>query len=317
MVFFWLENIFTWWAVVLCLGVWWYANRHRREVFYVKYVFFLLSYAVISSITMPAMLLNPGNPNNIRISGFFSRWLQAPFAGVRTTVLQERNYPNDQSFIVVCNHQSIFDSLAMMEAFPDNCAVILKKNHVLHWSPFGLAAFLTGAIFVDKGNKNRMEALQKVVDTIHKKRCRVWFFPEGTRKISGKVLTEEPMLPFKKGAFNIAVLAQVKTYSRCRVWFFPEGTRKISGKVLTEEPMLPFKKGAFNIAVLAQIPVVPVVFSSQEKFFSYRDKISKPGRITVSILPPIPTNNLTCEDVPQLTDKVRATMIEEFKRISE
>ncbi|XP_041481587.1 1-acyl-sn-glycerol-3-phosphate acyltransferase alpha-like [Lytechinus variegatus] len=273
MVFFWLEYVFTWWAVLLCLGVWCYVNRHRREVFYVKYFFYVLSYGVISSITMPMMLLNPGNPNNIRISGFFSRWLQAPFAGIRTTVLQERNYPTDQSFIVVCNHQSVFDSLAMMEAFPDNCAVILKKNHVLHWSPFGLAAFLTGAIFVDKGNKNRMEALQKVVDTIHKKKCRVWFFPEGTRKISGKVSTEEPMLPFKKGAFNIAILAQ--------------------------------------------IPVVPVVFSSQEKFFSYRDKISKPGRITVSILPPIPTNNLTWEDVPQLTDKVRATMIEEFKRISE
>eukprot|EP00057_Strongylocentrotus_purpuratus_P012362 XP_011666836.1 PREDICTED: 1-acyl-sn-glycerol-3-phosphate acyltransferase alpha-like isoform X2 [Strongylocentrotus purpuratus] len=208
-----------------------------------------------------------------RIPGFFSRWFQAPLAGIRTTVLRGRNYPADQSFIVVCNHQSIFDSLAMMEAFPDNCAVIVKKTW-LFISPFGLAAALSGAIFVERGTKNNMDVLQKVVDNIHKKKCRVWFFPEGTRKLSGK---------------NIHV----------------------------EEPMLPFKMGAFNIAVLAQIPVVPVVFSSQDKFFSYADKMFKPGRIVASILPPISTSSLTLEDVPRLTDKVRTMMIEEFKRISE
>lgn len=57
----------------------------------------------------------------------------------------------------------------MMEAFPDNCAVIVKKswNYV---SPYGLAAVLTGAIFVEKGTKNSMDVLQKVVDNIHKKK---------------------------------------------------------------------------------------------------------------------------------------------------
>ena len=44
---------------------------------------------------------------------------------------------------------------------------------------------------------------------------KIWVFPEGTRKLSEKNLpsTEkrEYFLPFKKGAFNLAIQAQVST----------------------------------------------------------------------------------------------------------
>lgn len=40
---------------------------------------------------------------------------------------------------------------------------------------------------------------------------RVWVFPEGTRRLMTEKQSEEPLLPFKKGAFNLAVLAQVRT----------------------------------------------------------------------------------------------------------
>ena len=45
---------------------------------------------------------------------------------------------------------------------------------------------------------------------------RVWVFPEGTRRLMQKKIPEEPLLPFKKGAFNLAVLAQVSMYSSTR-----------------------------------------------------------------------------------------------------
>ncbi len=49
-----------------------------------------------------------------------------------------------------------------------------------------------------------MKSLQHAAHVIRKKKTSVLMFPEGTRN-----RTEQPMLPFKKGAFHLAIEAQV------------------------------------------------------------------------------------------------------------
>ncbi|NXY58253.1 PLCA acyltransferase, partial [Callaeas wilsoni] len=95
-----------------------------------------------------------------------------------------------------------------------------------------------------------------------------------------------------------------------RVWVFPEGTRNHSGS------MLPFKRGAFHLAVQAQVPVVPIVISSYQHFYSKRERRFTAGQCVIQVLPPLPTRGLGPADVPALTERVRAAMLDAFEALS-
>ncbi|KAH9498951.1 glutathione synthetase ATP-binding domain-like protein [Bulinus truncatus] len=97
---------------------------------------------------------------------------------------------------------------------------------------------------------------------------------------------------------------------KLKVAIFPEGTRNHHGS------MLPFKKGAFHLAVTGQVPIIPVVFSSYDTFYSKPEKRFDEGTIIVEVLPPISTIGLGTEDVTALTETTRNQMLSCFERIS-
>ncbi|XP_072014476.1 1-acyl-sn-glycerol-3-phosphate acyltransferase alpha-like [Amphiura filiformis] len=109
-----------------------------------------------------------------------------------------------------------------------------------------------------------------------------------------------------------AMAETIQTIKRkhAKIWMFPEGTRSLSHD--TKEPMLPFKKGAFHLAVEAQVPIVPLVFSSQEKFFSFREHRFTSGNYAIKVLPPVSTEGLTSDDVPKLTAQIRENMMDTY-----
>nr|XP_006001218.1 PREDICTED: 1-acyl-sn-glycerol-3-phosphate acyltransferase alpha [Latimeria chalumnae] len=104
--------------------------------------------------------------------------------------------------------------------------------------------------------------------------------------------------------------AQTMIQDDVRVWVFPEGTRNHDGS------MLPFKRGAFHLAVQAQVPIIPVVMSSYREFFCKKEKKFTTGKCAVRILPKIDTVGLTSDDVPELTESVRRSMLAVFQEIS-
>jgi lysophosphatidate acyltransferase len=65
---------------------------------------------------------------------------------------------------------------------------------------------LSGSVFIDRANtKDARQAMAGAAQEMQTKKQSVYMFPEGTRSYS-----KEPMLlPFKKGAFHLAVQAQV------------------------------------------------------------------------------------------------------------
>jgi len=65
---------------------------------------------------------------------------------------------------------------------------------------------LSGAVFVDrKNNKDAVKLMNQAGEDMKKNGISLWVFPEGTRSS-----TPEPnLLPFKKGAFHLAVQAAV------------------------------------------------------------------------------------------------------------
>eukprot|EP01135_Chromosphaera_perkinsii_P009622 Nk52_evm72s1810 gene=Nk52_evmTU72s1810 len=93
------------------------------------------------------------------------------------------------------------------------------------------------------------------------------------------------------------------------VWIYPEGTRHHG------RGMLPFKKGAFHVAVKAQVPIVPVVFSPFFNFYSKKKGLWNSGQASLRVLKPIPTKGLTKDDINDLVEKARNSMLENYNEM--
>jgi 1-acyl-sn-glycerol-3-phosphate acyltransferase len=75
---------------------------------------------------------------------------------------------------------------------------------------FGQLYWLAGNVLLDRGNAIRAkQAMLTTTDTLKHKDTSIWVFPEGTRNL-GKGL-----LPFKKGAFQMAIAAGVPIIPVC------------------------------------------------------------------------------------------------------
>lgn len=110
---------------------------------------------------------------------------------------------------------------------------MVKKE--LQWVPFlGQFLSLSGAIFVDRGNNAKaVRSLTAAGETMKSRDLSLWLFAEGTRSMR----EYHDMLPFKKGAFHIAIRAGVpivpivvENYWRLyRKDVFESGTIKVKG----------------------------------------------------------------------------------------
>ncbi|KAK0646646.1 hypothetical protein B0T16DRAFT_330233 [Cercophora newfieldiana] len=107
--------------------------------------------------------------------------------------------------VFIANHQSELDVLMLGASFPKYCSMTAKSS--LKKTPFlGWFMILSGAIFINRSNsKDARQAMSGASEEIRSKRQSVYMFPEGTRSYS----KEPELLPFKKGAFHLAVQAQV------------------------------------------------------------------------------------------------------------
>jgi 1-acyl-sn-glycerol-3-phosphate acyltransferase len=81
---------------------------------------------------------------------------------------------------------------------------------------------------------------------------------------------------------------------------FPEGGRSRDG-VLTS-----FKEGGAYIAIRAGVPVVPLVLLGGSHVLSYGGGVVKSGKITMRVLPPIETADMSLKDRGNLTQTVRS-----------
>lgn len=138
------------------------------------------------------------------------KWVMSWLAGVTFVVLDERGDGGRAALktrpaVIVGNHQTELDVLMLGCIFPQYCSVTAKKS--LKYMPFlGWFMALSKTVFIDRANRaTARAAFDSAAQTIRKERQSVFIFPEGTRSYSSK----PELLPFKKGAFHLAVQAQV------------------------------------------------------------------------------------------------------------
>lgn len=86
------------------------------------------------------------------------------------------------------------------------------------------------------------------------------------------------------------------------VVFFPEGTRSRHGR------MLPFKKGGFMMALQMGLPILPVSISGSRHVLPADDFRTMPGRIDITLHPPIDTSRYNEDTVLDLMADTRAVI---------
>ena len=84
----------------------------------------------------------------------------------------------------------------------------------------------------------------------------------------------------------------------------PEGTRSAT-------PTLgQFKKGAFHVAMQAGVPIVPIVIRNAGELMWRGASTISPGTVQVRVLPPVPTDGWTVEELDERIAEVRQSYVE-------
>jgi len=131
------------------------------------------------------------------IGGVIWSRLNAFLTPMLVDVKGRENINPKQSYVVVSNHQSIYDIFLIYGWLGIDIKWIMKKE--LRKLPgIGFGSEKVGHIFIDRSNSKRAldslnEAKRKLVNGTS-----VVIFPEGTRSVTGE------LGPFKRGAFKIA-----------------------------------------------------------------------------------------------------------------
>jgi putative phosphoserine phosphatase/1-acylglycerol-3-phosphate O-acyltransferase len=122
--------------------------------------------------------------------------------GVELAVTGEEHLWSDRPAVFVFNHQSSFDVIVIARLLRRDFTAVAKAE-LAHDPRFAPLAALAGVVYVDRGNKSQSRAaLAPVVEKL-RSGVSLAIAPEGTRSA-----TPTPG-PFKKGAFHIAVQAEV------------------------------------------------------------------------------------------------------------
>jgi 1-acyl-sn-glycerol-3-phosphate acyltransferase len=136
-------------------------------------------------------------------------WLLRVICGIRMEVRGRENIPKEPC-IVMCKHQSAWETFALQTVFPPQVWVLKRE---LLWLPFfGWGLALTSPIAIDrsKGKQAMKQLLEQGKHRLEHGFC-VVIFPEGTRmpygvrgkyKIGGAMLSESTGFPIVPVAHN-------------------------------------------------------------------------------------------------------------------
>jgi 1-acyl-sn-glycerol-3-phosphate acyltransferase len=102
--------------------------------------------------------------------------------------------------LLVCNHVSFLDILAISSALPVR---FLAKQTIRSWPVIGYLAALSGSLFIERGQRHRLQHSLDALRWALAEPVPVLIFPEGTTSLGNAVL------PFHTGLFQAALDKQV------------------------------------------------------------------------------------------------------------
>ncbi|XP_013166543.1 PREDICTED: 1-acyl-sn-glycerol-3-phosphate acyltransferase alpha-like isoform X1 [Papilio xuthus] len=173
--------------------------------FHLKFFVYYFLCSLLAFVIWPLFLFRPRNVKNSRLAATILKHITKLY-DLKWELRGANILSEERGAVVVSNHQSSLDILGLFNIWEvaDKLTAVAKRE-VMYVFPFGFAAYLAGVIYIDRNDPKRArEQLNMTSDVMVKEKTKIWLFPEGTRNKDYRSL-----LPFKKGAFHMAVAAQV------------------------------------------------------------------------------------------------------------
>ncbi|KND02494.1 1-acylglycerol-3-phosphate O-acyltransferase [Spizellomyces punctatus DAOM BR117] len=258
-------------------------RRSSRFRFFARMFGFIFTMAIscIVGITVAPVMWLLGKPGltNYVVARTFA--LIGPhFCGLKFKVEGKEHLKNTpMPAVFVCNHQSSLDLLAMGAILPKNVVVMGKKS-IKYVPLLGWFMALGNNVFIDRKNRGHaLETMAKVAVYLKEHKYGLWLFPEGTRSHQ----TDDSLLPFKKGAFHLAVQGQIPVIPIVFSTYYPCYHQK--NQI--------FEPGVVTIKVLPPIPTTGLETANVDDLLAKtRDTMAEAlkgikTKPTGSVLPPI------------------------------
>lgn len=144
------------------------------------------------------------------------------------------------------------------------------------------------------------------------------YLPGDTRFVAKKELLQIPVVGYamvhnghiivdRQGGGRSIRRALEMACNNYPILVFAEGHRHNDGRVHE------FEEGAAWLAIMSKLPCVPMAISGSGTFFPREAKVVVPGsRMRMTLLPPIPTENLKSSDRETLTRKLEESVRSAF-----
>jgi len=129
-------------------------------------------------------------------------WSHKLFADADVTlVVRGREHLGDgrESFIVMSNHQSLYDIPAIFRALPDRRVRMVAKAELFDVPVWGRAMKAAGFVRVNRSDRKQAMASLRASGSLLEDGTLLWIAPEGTRSATGLVGQ------FKSGGFHLAL----------------------------------------------------------------------------------------------------------------
>lgn len=195
------------------------------------------------------------NGEGVRRMARFWAAIYLKIAGVKVS-FHGQEHLTRPPYILMSNHQSALDIMSLLNGLPVSFRFVAKQE-LFRIPVFGWALKRAGYVSLDR--KNPRKALKDMEIAAEKIRdgANLVIFPEGTRSVNGR------LLPFKKGAFSLAMKAGVPIVPlgiKGTALLQPEGynvpTKKGAVTIVAGEPIAVDGKGtAYKDALAEQVKV--------------------------------------------------------------
>jgi 1-acyl-sn-glycerol-3-phosphate acyltransferase len=172
-------------------------------------------------------------------------------AGVRLRVTGDDRYRRDGGALVVANHTSWIDVLALESVQPVR---MLAKREVRDWAVIGGLAARTGALFVDRAGLHALPATVAATADALRDGAAVGVFPEGTTWCG------EAAGSFRRAAFQAAIDADAPVRPVAIGFRLADGTPARGGAFVGDQTLLDSLLRVLRLpGMVCEVTVLPAI----------------------------------------------------------